>query len=340
MIISESASLKSFNSFGVEAFASRFVRIKESADLPELYSDRQGDLRGSLFLGSGSNLLFAGNFDGLVLKNEIGGIYFTEGAADEVQVSAGGGVLWNDLVSFCVERGFGGIENLSLIPGTVGAAPVQNIGAYGVELKDVFHSCKAFDTLEGRFSTFSKEDCRFAYRDSVFKSEMKGRYFITEVSLSLKKDSKVNLSYGAIRGELNLRGISEPSIKDVSETVSRIRTSKLPDPSQYGNAGSFFKNPIIDVKKLDAILSDFLDIVYYPYQPDLVKVAAGWLIEKAGLKGVREGFVGTWPQQALVLVNFGNATGIEVYEFSEMVINRVEDLFGIRLEREVNLIGL
>lgn len=339
MRIEHDFSLKFNNTFGVEATAKHFIQVRQEQELSDLFSAGfVGGGKEVLFLGSGSNMLFVGDYQGVVLHNCLPGIGVRTNG-DQVNLTIGGGVIWNDLVSYCVDRGFGGIENLTLIPGTVGAAPVQNIGAYGVELKDVFISCKAFDLLTGEFRYFDKEECKFSYRESIFKTECKGRFFITEVNLRLSKKSNSNITYGAIGHELRSRGIGNPSVREIAEVVANIRRNKLPDPLVVGNSGSFFKNPIISVKKLDALLSDFVDIVYYPYQDGFVKLAAGWLIDKCGLKGVRIGNTGTWAQQALVLVNYGSATGLEVYNFSEQIIETVESRFSIRLEREVNVIG-
>lgn len=338
MEILHNVSLKKYNTFGVDAISRQFVDIQQEAELGELYAQKCFETDKLLFLGGGSNVLFVQDYEGVIVHMGIKGIQHRL-AGDAVFVSAGAGERWNDLVSYCVSRGFGGIENLTLIPGTVGAAPVQNIGAYGVELKDVFLSCRAFDIKEGVFVTFLKEDCNFGYRDSCFKRELAARFLITEVNLLLTTRSKVNTSYGAIEDELKLRGVLYPTIRDVSEVVSRIRVKKLPDPSTIGNSGSFFKNPIVSVDTLDRLVSDFVDIVYFPYGSNQVKLAAGWLIEQCGWKGKVVGNTGTWKNQALVLVNHGNATGLEVYEFSEEIIRSVKERFGIVLAREVNVIS-
>jgi len=338
MDIQSNFSLKKYNTFGVEAVAKQFVRIDTEDDLVELFVKGYLSKSELLFLGGGSNMLFVNNYKGLIVFMAIAGINKTPLGGQAVQVTAGGGVVWNDLVNYCVDHGLSGIENLSLIPGTVGAAPVQNIGAYGVELKDVFHSCRAFDVEYGVFVNFSKEDCAFGYRDSVFKGQYKGRYIITKVNLLLSTQSDMNTSYGAINEELKARHIIHPTIKDVSEVVSAIRVSKLPDPSTIGNAGSFFKNPIVSVDTFRTLVSDFVDIVHFPYGKDQIKLAAGWLIEQCGWKGKIVGHTGTWKNQALVLVNYGNATGLAIYELSEAIIESVKQRFGIVLEREVNVI--
>ena len=336
MTIQENVSLKHLNTFGVEANARWFIDINTQEDLSELFADNQLKNYPRLIMGGGSNILFTQDFHGLVVHINIQGIINTS-LNNDIYVKAGGGVVWNDLVNYCVDNEFAGIENLSLIPGSVGASPVQNIGAYGVELEDIFHSCKAFEISSGTVRTFTKQECRFSYRDSVFKSDYKELYIITEVTFRLSKTFKPNVSYGAILQELDNRKISKPTIKEISTVVSHIRVSKLPDPKTIGNAGSFFKNPIIPVGKFVQLQSNFPDIVHYPAPNDSIKLAAGWLIEKCGWKGKVIGNTGTWKNQALVLVNHGEATGYEIYNFSELIIQSVESMFNLTLEREVNI---
>ena len=336
--IEQNYSLKNFNTFGVEASARYFVEINHDDDLVELFMDPQWKQIPLLVLGGGSNMLLLNNFDGLVIHMNIRGFEHRINH-DEVFVEAGGGEVWNDLVNFCVDRNYAGLENLSLIPGSVGASPIQNIGAYGVELQDVFHSCKAFEIATGKFKTFEKADCGFGYRESVFKGELKGQYIITSVKFHLSLISNVNLRYGAIEQELANRGITEPTIKDVSQVVSHIRVSKLPDPSTIGNAGSFFKNPVIGRSEFMPIQTKFPEIVNYPAGDGFVKLAAGWLIEQCGWKGKVVGNTGTWKNQALVLVNHGGATGDEIYNFSSQIIDSVYTKFGVTLQREVNIIS-
>src|SRR5690606_22602632 len=302
--------LRPYNTFGVEAFAKQYIEIRSEEALARLFTEyRARTQQPLLVLGGGSNILFTGDFDGLVIRITIPGIRHAL-SQHTVKVTAGAGVVWNELVWYCVDRGFAGIENLALIPGTAGAAPIQNIGAYGVELKDVFVSCRVFDTQRGEFSTFDKTACRFSYRESYFKREAKGRYIITQVTLQLSLTPALNTSYGAIRAELAERDISDPTIKDVATVVSAIRTDKLPDPSTIGNSGSFFKNPIVPVQYLKQLQSTFpdKDFVCYPAGAGQVKIAAGWLIEQCGWKGKRIGDTGTWKNQALVLVNHRNAS--------------------------------
>jgi UDP-N-acetylmuramate dehydrogenase len=336
--IQQNISLKNFNTFGVEANARYFVEINHEDDLVELFMDPQWLQMPLLVLGGGSNMLLLGDFAGLVIRINIRGFEHRINHND-VFIEAGGGEVWNDLVNFCVAREYAGLENLSLIPGSVGASPIQNIGAYGVELKDVFHSCKAFEIASGTFKTFTKEDCKFGYRESVFKTELAGQYIITSVKFQLSLIPNLNINYGAIGQELTARHIIEPTIKDVSQVVSHIRVSKLPDPSTIGNAGSFFKNPVITAEEFTPIQAKFPDIVNYPAGEGHIKLAAGWLIEQCGWKGKVVGHTGTWKNQALVLVNHGGATGAEVYSLSSQIIDSVYTKFGVTLQREVNIIN-
>ncbi len=337
MTIQENISLKNLNTFRVGANARWFADISNEDDLRDLFDGERAESWPLLILGGGSNLLFTRDFPGLVVHMNIRGIS-SEVSNNDVFVTAGGGEVWNDLVNFCVDHELSGLENLSLIPGSVGASPVQNIGAYGVELQDVFHSCRAFEISSGKIRVFSKPECQFSYRDSVFKSVYKGLYIITEVTFRLSKIFNPNVTYGAIQQELEKRGISKPSIKDISTVVSHIRVSKLPDPATIGNAGSFFKNPIIPVGKFIQLQSNFPDIVYFPSAEGFIKLAAGWMIEQCGWKGKVSGNTGTWKNQALVLVNHDNATGNEIFNFSQVIIESVRSKFDITLEREVNII--
>ena len=334
--LKQNVSLKPYNTFGIDVKANFFADIYTVDDLMKLFTNSAIEGKKLLILGGGSNMLFTEDFDGVVVKLSIPGIsYTTQG--DEIIVTAGAGVVWNDLVTFCVNNGFAGLENLTLIPGTVGASPIQNIGAYGVELKDVFLSCEAFEIATLKTKMFSFEDCKFGYRDSVFKNDLKGKYIITQVSFRLTKIANLQTHYGAITAELTNRNIITPNIADVSAVVAAIRVSKLPDPSTIGNAGSFFKNPVITEAQFQELIQKFPDIVNYPVQNG-VKLAAGWLIEQCGFKGKVVGNTGTWKNQALVLVNHGNASGQEVYSFSEQIINSVHTKFGVTLEREVNIL--
>jgi UDP-N-acetylmuramate dehydrogenase len=335
--LQENISLQSYNTFGIDVKARYFAEISDKQDLVELWSSAAFGDHKLLVLGGGSNLLFTEDFDGLVVKISIPGITaeFTE---FDVTVTAGAGVVWNELVTYCIDEDFAGIENLTLIPGTVGASPIQNIGAYGVELKDVFESCEAFEIATGNFKQFTFDECNFAYRDSVFKNELKGQYIITSVTFRLNTQKKINSQYGAIQSILAERNISKPDIADISAIVAEIRVSKLPDPSTIGNAGSFFKNPVIEKELYEKVKTSFPGLISYPAGKGMMKVAAGWLIEQCGFKGVEVGRTGTWKNQALVLVNHGGATGKEVYSFSEKIIDTVYAKFGIKLEREVNIL--
>jgi len=335
--ILENVSLKPYNSFAIDVNARYFAEIKKADDLNDLFQTGLLKTEKLLIGGGGSNILFTQDFVGLVIKVSIKGLE-SEINGDDVLVKSGAGEVWNDFVNYCVVNKFAGVENLSLIPGTVGASPIQNIGAYGVELKDVFESCTAFEIKTGQIKTFTFEDCHFGYRESIFKGELKGQYIITDVSFRLSSKPKINTSYGAIETELRQRGIESPDIADVSAAVSHIRVSKLPDPSTIGNAGSFFKNPVIEKYEFADIAAKFPDVVHYPTPDGKIKLAAGWLIEQCGWKGKKIGETGTWKNQALVLVNHGNATGTEVFRFSEQIIDSVKSTFGVTLEREVNIL--
>ncbi|PRD55786.1 UDP-N-acetylmuramate dehydrogenase [Sphingobacterium gobiense] len=329
-------SLKTYNTFGVEVFCKDFLIIDHENQLPILFKE---DVFSSEFfvLGGGSNVLFTRNYNGLILH--IGNKGITHFIKDNfVYITAKGGEVWNDFVQYCVKHNFGGVENMALIPGTVGASPIQNIGAYGTELMDVFYSCQAFDTTTGAFTTFHNEDCQFTYRDSIFKSTHKGRFIITSVTYKLHLQHKINSSYGAIAMELQKNGISYPTIKDIAEVVSRIRVEKLPDPSTIGNAGSFFKNPIIPTITFKELQKKYPGIIFYTVDEDHVKLAAGWLIEACGWKGKIDGNVAVWKNQALVITNLGNATGSEIYTISSKIMNDVYKKFGLTLEREVNIL--
>ena len=336
-MILENISLKPFNTFGIEASTRYFGRFSSVEELNQiLTSNKDKEL---LILGGGSNILLTKNFDGLTLINEIKGFEVTKNDGDSVIVKSGAGEIWHEFVLKCIENNFSGVENLSLIPGSVGASPMQNIGAYGVEIKDVFESVEAYHIPTGELHTFSKEECEFGYRESVFKRKYKGQYVIISVSYKLSLSApKVNTSYGAIESELKEMNISTPSIKDVSQAVINIRSSKLPNPKEIGNAGSFFKNPVISKELFDKLFVEFPTMPNYPAENDGKKIAAGWLIEQCGWKGKTLGHYGVHKLQALVLVNYKGATGTEIYDLSSSIIKDVEDKFGITLEREVNIL--
>jgi UDP-N-acetylmuramate dehydrogenase len=330
-------SLKPFNTFGIDVNANRFATFLSIEELNSLLSQREAN-EPLLILGGGSNLLLTKDFNGLVLKNEILGFNMIEETDTDVIVEAGAGEVWHQFVMNCIENGYAGLENLSLIPGSVGASPMQNIGAYGVEIKDVFEYLDAFEISTGELKRFKKEDCQFGYRESVFKNIYKDQFVICRVAFRLSKNPKINTSYGAIESELQKMGISEPTIRDVSNAVIAIRQSKLPDPAVLGNAGSFFKNPVVDESLVEKIKATNPDVPNYPAESGKRKLAAGWLIESAGWKGKTIETYGVHKLQALVLVNYGGSTGKQIYDLSSQIINDVEAKFGVKLEREVNIL--
>jgi UDP-N-acetylmuramate dehydrogenase len=326
--------LKKLNSFGIEAEAEVLVVVRSLAVLHEITQLGPTPIQ---VLGGGTNILLTGDLPGLTIKNEIGGIQIFLENEHEVLVKIGGGVVWHDLVLWAVEQGLGGLENLSLIPGTVGAAPIQNIGAYGVELQDVFHSLDAFDLTTGDLHTFNKANCQFGYRDSVFKRELKGRFCIVNVYLHLQKVPKLNTAYGDIQRTMEEMGVENPTIQDVSNAVIHIRQSKLPDPAVIGNAGSFFKNPTIEAADYQRFSEANPTAPHYPQPDGRVKIPAGWLIEQAGWKGQRFGDAGCHANQALVLVNYGEARGAEILELAQQIQADVLGKFGIEILPEVNV---
>lgn len=337
MQIWENISLRPYNTFGIDAKARYFASFDSIDNLEELLQTKAAAAGKKLILGGGSNILLTHDFDGLVLKNEIGGIEVVNEDNEHIYVKAGAGVNWHQLVMFCVENGFAGMENLSLIPGNVGASPMQNIGAYGVEIKDVFHELEAYELNEAVVRNFTSEDCAFGYRESVFKHRYKGQFVITSVTYRLNKRPVFHTSYGAIQQELEDLGVKDLSIKAISQAVINIRRSKLPDPNVVGNAGSFFKNPVVPKTLFLSLQAAFPSIPFFPFSDDSVKVPAGWLIEQCGWKGFRKGDAGCYPKQALVLVNYGNANGKEIFDLSEEIVQSVKEKFGIELEREVNI---
>ncbi|WP_460554599.1 UDP-N-acetylmuramate dehydrogenase [Ferruginibacter profundus] len=350
MQIQPNISLKKYNTFGIDVMAKYFASFDSTDSLGQLlqYDDARAATQKNrvplLILGGGSNMLFTKNFDGIVLKNEIKGIDIINADDDYVYIKAGAGEHWHRFVLHCINNNLAGVENLSLIPGNVGASPMQNIGAYGVEIKDVFHSLEAFHLQEKKMVTFSLDDCAFGYRESVFKKKYKNQFVITSVTYKLSKKPVFNTSYGAIEQELEKMGIQELSIKAISDAVINIRTSKLPDPAQIGNAGSFFKNPEVSSHQFQQLTQMYPSVVGYHLPNGNVKLAAGWLIEQCGpgesvsWKGYRSGDAGCHAKQALVLVNYGNAKGDEIFALSEAIIKSVFQKFGVELEREVNII--
>jgi UDP-N-acetylmuramate dehydrogenase len=328
--------LTRFNTFGVKSVCRAYSSVISIQDVVTTLRTAE---RIPFVLGGGSNMLLPEYFDAWVIHNNIKGIRVLQQDENYALIEIGGGEDWHSFVLWAIERGFGGIENLSLIPGTVGAAPVQNIGAYGVELKEVFHSLDALDLQTGMVRTFYRKDCAFGYRYSRFKGADKGRFLIATVRLTLTtNDHKISTEYGAILSELEKMDIGTPSIKDVSKAVINIRSAKLPNPSDLGNSGSFFKNPIIGPDQLKLLQQMYGDMPYYTLNADQFKVPAGWLIEQCGWKGKRIGDVGCYEKQALVIVNYGKATSKEISSFAEGVRNSVYEKFGITLEAEVNML--
>lgn len=338
MIIKENYSLKNLNTFGVDVKARLFAEFNSIDDLKEILSNEKFQNYKKLILGSGSNILFTCDYDGLVIRNNIDGITVAEETDDHILLEVGGGVVWDDLVNYTVNNNYGGIENLSLIPGRVGAAPIQNIGAYGVELKDVLLNVDGIYIEDLMHKTFSNSESKFEYRNSIFKNELKDKFIVTSILLKLNKNPKLNTTYAAIRQIIDERNLSTISIKDLRDIVIEIRQSKLPDPKTLGNAGSFFKNPIITVERLNNLREKFHDIVFYEINKESVKIPAGWLIEKSGFKGVRVGKTGTYEKQALVIVNYGEASGEEIYNFSNEIKEEVFNKFEIELKTEVNIL--
>lgn len=338
MQISSHISLKPFNTFGIDASAKLFTVVRSTTDVQELLQHRDYKNNPHFILGGGSNILLTQNVDALVIKNELKGITIVEETEDYALVKCAAGEVWHDFVLYCIGRGFAGIENLSLIPGNTGASPMQNIGAYGVEIKDTFHELEAIDLETGEIVRFSKTDCEFGYRESVFKRKYRDRFMILSVTFRLSKNPVFHTEYGAIKQELDQMGISELSIKAISQAVINIRSSKLPDPKKIGNSGSFFKNPEVTAETHQRLINQFPSLVAYPLENGNYKLAAGWLIEQSGLKGYRSGDAGVHTLQALVLVNYGHASGKEIYDLSTKVLDTVDQKFGVMLEREVNII--
>lgn len=336
MQVQENISLRPYNTFGIDVKARYFSVFRNIDELVETRSLKPQTT--NLILGGGSNILLTKDFNGIVLKNEIKGIAELLEDSEYVYIKAGAGENWHQFVIYCIERGWGGVENLSLIPGNVGASPMQNIGAYGVEIDDVFWSLDAFHLEEKKLYTFTKSDCEFGYRESVFKRKFKGQFVIVSVTYQLRKKPRFNISYGAISQELEKMGVKELSLKAISDAVISIRKTKLPDPAIIGNAGSFFKNPTVSKDQFQLLKAKFSEIPGYENLDGSVKLAAGWLIEQCGWKGYRKGDAGCHSQQALVLVNYGNASGNEIFQLSEEILQSVMRKFGVQLEREVNII--
>ena len=338
MEIISNFSLKALNTFGIESFAKLFVKVNSIQQINELLDLNEFKNNHHLILGGGSNLLLTKNVDGLVIKNELLGIELINENENSVFVKCAAGVVWHEFVMWCIDKNYGGIENLALIPGCTGASPMQNIGAYGVEIKDTFYELEAIELATGNIKKFTKSDCEFGYRESVFKRQFKNQFIITSVTFQLSKQPNFYIEYGAIKQELDLMNVSELNIKAIAQAVINIRSSKLPNPKEIGNAGSFFKNPEVSEIEFQRLKIEFPDIVAYPLENKNYKLAAGWLIEQSGLKGYRAGDAGVHKLQALVLVNYGSATGNQIFDLSSQVLQTVKQKFGVDLEREVNII--
>ncbi len=330
-------NLIDYNTFGMSVTADSFVEVNSIEEVQQLI--KQGVFQSNFFiLGGGSNILFTKNFDGTVVKNNITGIRVLNEDNENIDVYIGAGENWHQTVLHCVDQDWGGIENLSLIPGCVGAAPIQNIGAYGVELEDVLTRVHFIDLSNGESKSLENKQCQFGYRNSIFKHSLKNKVLITGIELRLSKKHDLSLEYGAIKSQLEIENITNPTIKDVSNAVIAIRQSKLPDPAELGNSGSFFKNPIISTDLFNEIKKSNPSINCYPVNETHVKIAAGWLIEQCGWKGKRIGNTGSHAKQALVLVNYGGAKGSEVLALANKIIESVKEAFNVTLEPEVNII--
>ncbi|MEO6406978.1 MAG: UDP-N-acetylmuramate dehydrogenase [Ferruginibacter sp.] len=333
----ENISLKQFNSFGINASAKYFASFNDHKSLEGLLSTDIAAREELLILGGGSNVLFTGDFNGLVLKNNIPGIAKINEDEFYHYVQAGAGQSWHGFVMYCLENNYAGIENLALIPGSIGASPMQNIGAYGVEIKDVFYSLEAMHIGEKKLEIFNNAACKFGYRDSVFKNKYKNKFIVMSVTYRLKKNPDLNTSYGAITQEMERMKVDTISIQNIAQAVMNIRRSKLPDPAVIGNAGSFFKNPVIDKISFQKLQNKFPKIIGHEVDGN-IKLAAGWLIESCGWKGYRKGDAGCHEKQALVLVNYGNADGEEIMALSEKIQASVKAKFNVSLQREVNIV--
>ena len=338
MNVLENYPLKKLNTFGINVRSKYLVEVSSIDEILEIIESEKFKNLKKLVLGGGSNVLFTKDYNGLIILNKIKGKEVTYQDADCVKLLIGAGENWHELVMYTVENGWGGIENLSLIPGYTGTAPMQNIGAYGVEIKDTFIELEALEISTGKIEKFNKEKCKFGYRESIFKNENKNKYIILNITLKLNKNPKINVSYGEIKNDLRNNNIQSPTVKDVSEAIITIRKRKLPDPKKIGNSGSFFKNPVVDLNKLKSLQEKYPNIVNYQINKNEFKIAAGWMIEKAGWKGKTINNYGVHKNQSLVLVNYGNAKGIEIYNLSEKIIIDIKEKFGILLVREVNII--
>ncbi|MFA8299578.1 MAG: UDP-N-acetylmuramate dehydrogenase [Hyphomicrobiales bacterium] len=337
MEIRKKQSLLNYNTFGFDVEADSFVSIVEDKELVDLFK-RDCFQRRHLILGGGSNILFVKDFEGLVIHMANMGISVVEENDSHIYINAKAGENWEEFVEYCINNSWAGVENLSIIPGNIGACSVQNIGAYGVEVKDVISSVEVFDKSNGKYLTLTNDECKFSYRSSIFKTSAKDKYIIVSVTFRLNKSQNTNTSYGSVLGELNSMGVEYPKISDVGKAISRIRNKKLPDPKDMGNAGSFFKNPIISVEQAKAIKKEFPNMPEYKISDTEVKLAAAWLIEVCGWKGKKENNVGVHEKQSVVLVHYGEAKGEDLLQLSDKIIKSVKDKFCIELEPEVNII--
>lgn len=336
--IQHNVRLAEFSSMGVQAFAKSFIPVNSMQEVSGAIHYVKSTMSPYLILGGGSNVLFVDNFDGVIIKNQLMGFDIISESEEEIILKIGAGENWHKIVEQCVNKNWAGIENLALIPGTMGAAPIQNIGAYGAELADVFVELEAFEISCEEKKIFNKNDCKFGYRDSIFKHDLKDKAIITSVSIRLSKMGEPNWNYAALKQQIDQKRINKPTIKDVYEAVIEVRESKLPNPDVLGNNGSFFKNPVIPVFHYDELKQEYPQMPSYPVTEHLVKVPAGWLIDHAGWKGYRTGDAGVHEKQALVLVNYGNASGSDIYMLSEMIRTDIDKKYGISLKREVNVI--
>jgi UDP-N-acetylmuramate dehydrogenase len=337
LMISKNISLKEYNTFGLDYNADMLITFNSEDELITTLKENEIFNTSYLIVGGGSNLLFTENFRGTILHSHIGGIKIEESHPEYIIVSAGAGVIWDRFIEWCVVNGYGGLENLSSIPGTVGATPVQNIGAYGIEVKDSILKVRTISLKDFSIREFSNNECKFSYRNSIFKNTHKGCYFVTRVYFQLKTNQIIKTDYGSLNEEIKKLG--PVSLRNIRQAVINIRTNKLPDPEKLGNAGSFFKNPVVKKDIADSIIEKYPDIPFYSDQSGDIKFAAGWMIDKCGWKGKRIGNAGVHEKQALVIVNYGNAKGKEIFNLSEDIRKSVLDKFGIKLEREVEVIG-
>lgn len=338
MQIDYNVSLKNFNTFGIDVKADKVITITSENDIKELIQGRMIAHGQYLVLGGGSNMVFTSDFHGVVVRMANKGIKTISVNGNEVMVEAQAGEVWSDFVWHCINKDYCGVENLAGIPGTVGASPVQNVGAYGVEAKDIIHLVRAYDIKTGELKVFNNTDCRFGYRNSVFKQTLKDRYIVASVIFKLSIDAQPNLEYRALANAVGMKGYRNPTPRQVAETVEEVRDSKLPNPNQIGSAGSFFKNPVVTISVRDTLLRRYPNLVSYEYDDSHYKLAAGWLIEQSGWKGKSLGKAGVYEKQALVLVNRGGCTGREVYTLAKAIMADVEDKFGVRLEPEAIII--